>query len=167
MRTFEFTDDKSNKFWSIDLKGKTLTVVFGKIGTAGQTKPKDFPSEAAAQKEYDKLVREKTNKGYKETTAGGARASAPAPAAKAPAAPAAKAPAAAPAGRRTFEFTDDKSNKFWSIERKGKTVTVVFGKIGTAGQTKPKAFPDEAAAQKEYDKLVREKTNKGYKEVKA
>src|SRR5262245_60102522 len=76
MRTFEFTDDKSNKFWNIELKGKTVTVVFGKIGTAGQTKPKDFSDEASAKKEHDKLVNEKVKKGYIETTKGGAPAAA-------------------------------------------------------------------------------------------
>jgi predicted DNA-binding WGR domain protein len=42
MRRFKFRDDKSAKFWSIDLQGKSFTVRFGKIGTAGQTQTKDF-----------------------------------------------------------------------------------------------------------------------------
>src|SRR4051794_40635856 len=68
MRTFTFTDEKSNKFWNIDLKGKSFTVQFGRIGTAGQTQTKDFPDEARARKEHDKLVAEKLAKGYEETT---------------------------------------------------------------------------------------------------
>jgi uncharacterized protein (TIGR02996 family) len=70
MRTFEFRDGSSNKFWSIDLQGKGFTVRFGKIGTTGQTQVKEFADEEKAQKEYDKLIREKTGKGYVEVTAG-------------------------------------------------------------------------------------------------
>jgi uncharacterized protein (TIGR02996 family) len=69
MRTFEYKDDKSNKFWSIELQGNQFTVTFGRIGTAGQTQVKTFPDEAAAQKEHDKLIREKLGKGYVEKSA--------------------------------------------------------------------------------------------------
>src|SRR2546428_13731839 len=68
MRTFTFTDEKSNKFWNIELKGKSFEVTFGKIGAKGQTQIKDFPDEAKALKEHDKLVAEKVAKGYVETT---------------------------------------------------------------------------------------------------
>src|SRR5262245_32071776 len=70
MRTFEFKDGKSNKFWNIELTGNSYTVTFGRIGTAGQTQTKDFPSEEKAQAAYDKLVAEKTGKGYVETSSG-------------------------------------------------------------------------------------------------
>lgn len=39
---------------------------FGKIGTDGQEKTKDFASDALAQKDADKLIAEKTKKGYEE-----------------------------------------------------------------------------------------------------
>src|SRR5262245_24341050 len=68
MRTFQLSDAKSHKFWNIDVKGKALTVTFGKIGTAGQTQKKICKDAAAAQAEADKLVKEKTKKGYVETT---------------------------------------------------------------------------------------------------
>jgi uncharacterized protein (TIGR02996 family) len=68
MRTFNFTDAKSHKFWNIELKGKSLTVTYGRIGTAGQTQTKSFADEAKTLKEHDKLVREKLSKGYVETT---------------------------------------------------------------------------------------------------
>ena len=74
MRTFVFTDDKSNKFWNIDLQGTAFTVTFGKVGTKGQTQAKDFPDAAAARKAHDKLVAEKLGKGYVETTAAAAPA---------------------------------------------------------------------------------------------
>src|SRR5436305_1044361 len=74
MRTFTFTDAKSNKFWNIELSGKSFTVTFGRIGTNGQSQTKDFPSAATAKKEHDKLVAEKLKKGYVETTASAAPA---------------------------------------------------------------------------------------------
>jgi uncharacterized protein (TIGR02996 family) len=69
LRTFVYSDAKSNKFWNIELTGKSFTVTFGRVGSKGQTKTKKFKTEAAAQKEYDKLIKEKLKKGYKETTA--------------------------------------------------------------------------------------------------
>ena len=40
-----------------------------------------------------------------------------------------------------------------------------FGRIGSEGQSNVKSFPDDAAAQKHADKLILEKTGKGYVEV--
>ena len=94
--------------------------------------------------------------------------------------------------RRRFELVDDKSSKFWEIEVRGDAtirdeapggeprpalpdggaassraalLIVCFGRIGTDGMTKEKAFTDAAAAQREADKLIAEKTGKGYREV--
>jgi uncharacterized protein (TIGR02996 family) len=92
MRHFEFRDDKSAKFWSIDLQGTRFTVQFGKLGTTGQTQTKDFADEATARKEHDKLVAEKVKKGYVEV---GAAAAPGAPAMPTGTAKAAKAPKAA------------------------------------------------------------------------
>jgi uncharacterized protein (TIGR02996 family) len=77
MRTFVFSDGKSNKFWNIDLQGSSFTVTFGKVGTKGQTQKKDFADAAKAKQAHDKLVAEKLGKGYVETTA--ARPQGPAP----------------------------------------------------------------------------------------
>jgi uncharacterized protein (TIGR02996 family) len=68
MRTFTFSDQKSHKFWNIDLQGNSFTVTYGRQGTAGQTQTKTFGDAAAAQREHDKLVKEKLAKGYKEAT---------------------------------------------------------------------------------------------------
>jgi uncharacterized protein (TIGR02996 family) len=68
MRTFTFTDAKSHKFWNIERKGKSFTVTYGRIGSAGQAQTKTFADEARAIKEHDKLVTEKLRKGYRETT---------------------------------------------------------------------------------------------------
>jgi DNA ligase-1 len=66
--------------------------------------------------------------------------------------------------KRYFEFVDDKSSKFWEISREGASVTVRFGRIGANGQTQTKTFADEPAAKKHADKLIEEKTGKGYVE---
>lgn len=69
MRTFEFSDAKSHKFWSIEMIENGFTVKYGKIGTAGQSATKNFPTVAKATQEAEKLIRGKTGKGYVETTA--------------------------------------------------------------------------------------------------
>ena len=68
MRTFQYSDATSHKFWTIDVTGASVTVTYGKIGTAGQTQTKAYPTPEAARAEADKLVREKVRKGYVETT---------------------------------------------------------------------------------------------------
>jgi len=77
---------------------------------------------------------------------------------------AAKTDSASP---RRFEFVEGKSAKFWEISRDGCDVTVRFGRIGADGQTQTKTFADEAEAEAHLDKLVEQKTDKGYTEVEA
>jgi predicted DNA-binding WGR domain protein len=83
-REFHFQDGKSQKFWAVEVVGPRCTVQFGRLGTAGQTQTKDYASDAAAQQAADKLIAEKTKKGYVEAgdtpPAGAAK---PKPAAKA------------------------------------------------------------------------------------
>ena len=67
--------------------------------------------------------------------------------------------------KRRFEYVAGSSDKFWEIEVKGKEVIVRFGRNGTRGQTSTKSFGDEAAAQKQADKLIAEKLAKRYVEV--
>ncbi len=66
----EYTDEKSNKFWEIEVSGNSHTVRFGKAGTEGQSKTKEFPSEEAAQKDADKQIGGKLKKGYLEKKTG-------------------------------------------------------------------------------------------------
>jgi len=65
---------------------------------------------------------------------------------------------------RHFEFVEGAAAKFWEIAIEGTDVTVRFGRIGANGQTQTKSFADAAAAQKHADKLVAEKSGKGYVE---
>ena len=68
---------------------------------------------------------------------------------------------------RRFEFVEGSSSKFWVPELQGNTFIVTYGRIGTAGQRKEKAFPDEESARREYERKVAEKLREGYKEVSA
>lgn len=77
-RTFIYTDDKSNKFWTIEIEGSSYTVTYGKVGTAGQIQTKNFADGAASQKAVDKLIAEKVKKGYIEQAANGAETQQPA-----------------------------------------------------------------------------------------
>ena len=64
--------------------------------------------------------------------------------------------------KRYFEFAEGSSSKFWEIWRDGSKVKTRYGKIGADGQTTVKDEGDEAKATKLHDKLVGEKTKKGY-----
>ena len=94
-REFHFQEGTSSKFWAIDVQGASFTVQYGRLGTAGQTQTKDFASDAEAQKNADKLIAEKTKKGYIEV--GSTAATAPPAAATAPKAKAKPTPPASTA----------------------------------------------------------------------
>ena len=66
MHRFELKDEQSNKFWEVQVQGKTLRVNFGRMGTEGQSKSKAFANPQQATAEMEKLIREKTAKGYVE-----------------------------------------------------------------------------------------------------
>jgi predicted DNA-binding WGR domain protein len=68
----EFEEGTSSKFWRARIEGRTLYINYGRIGSAGQTQPKDFPSPELARKEFDKLVAEKRKKGYVDAGGGSA-----------------------------------------------------------------------------------------------
>ena len=69
MRHFEYKNTalNSNKFWKIGIKGKLVTVNFGRIGNKAQEKVfNKIKNEADAKKFFEKKIREKMNKGYVE-----------------------------------------------------------------------------------------------------
>ena len=66
-RHFEYSDEKSSKFWEIAYYDTRVTVRYGKLGANGQTKTKTFPEAAKATAYAEKLIEEKTGKGYEET----------------------------------------------------------------------------------------------------
>ncbi len=67
--------------------------------------------------------------------------------------------------KRMFEQVDEASSKFWEVWRDGNEVHTRYGKIGTAGKKTVKDEGTLAAAKKLLDRLVTEKTKKGYVEV--
>jgi uncharacterized protein (TIGR02996 family) len=73
MPLYEFTEGSSSKFWEITLSGNSFTTRWGKIGTKGQEKTQSFSNPVEARREYEKLISEKTKKGYERVgDAGGA-----------------------------------------------------------------------------------------------
>ena len=73
---YEYSEGSSNKFWQIQLSGVSFTTTHGKIGSSGATLLKEWPDAATAKKEYDKLVAQKTKKGYVLVSGAPAKASA-------------------------------------------------------------------------------------------
>ena len=65
-RYFEFKDKESSKFWEITVTGKKVSIHYGKIGTAGQNTVKELATPTEASAHADKVIGEKTKKGYKE-----------------------------------------------------------------------------------------------------
>ena len=70
---FEFIgEDKARKsesaakFWEVSVTGTTMNVRFGKIGGNGQTTVKEFSAATEANEAAEKLIKEKTKKGYIE-----------------------------------------------------------------------------------------------------
>jgi uncharacterized protein (TIGR02996 family) len=156
---YEFSEGSSNKFWEIKLDGKSFTTTYGKLGTSGQTTIKTWKDAAQAKAEHDKLVAEKTKKGY-ALVGGGAK---PAKAAKTE--PKREVtPGKPPAGKRYFEFSEGGSSKFWEAIVEGTTLKTRHGKIGTSGQIVLKEFSSKPDAVAAMDKLIAEKTKKGYAE---
>ena len=73
-RYFELVSATSNKFWEVELDGAKVITRYGKIGSHGQTTVKNQGSNEMAQKKHDKLIEEKTAKGYVERSAPAATA---------------------------------------------------------------------------------------------
>ena len=67
-RRLEFREGNSSKFWEITVNGSEHTVRFGRIGSRGQSQTKAFASEAEAHRDANRLISEKTRKGYQEVS---------------------------------------------------------------------------------------------------
>ncbi|MBK7395979.1 MAG: SMI1/KNR4 family protein [Myxococcales bacterium] len=143
-RYFEFVEGSSSKFWEIWAEGSEVRTRYGRIGTSGQVTLKDEGSDAGAQKLLNKLIAEKTKKGYEEKTAGGA---ADEPAAKA--APKAEAKAAPKAEAKAVDLgpalgrIEAKAKKAGVTLRKGASEKAIAAAEKALGQSLPedvKAF---------------------------
>lgn len=69
--TLTYVEGTSSKFYTLTIDGTELKIHFGRIGTNGQTQLKSFKDAAAAQKEYDALLKQKKAKGYVEDGSNG------------------------------------------------------------------------------------------------
>ncbi|SAP94706.1 WGR domain [Klebsiella oxytoca] len=69
MKSFIYQDEKSHKFWAVEQQDNELHLSWGKVGTSGQSQIKTFADSATAAKAKQKLIGEKTRKGYAENTA--------------------------------------------------------------------------------------------------
>jgi predicted DNA-binding WGR domain protein len=169
----EFEEGTSSKFWRARVEGKTLYVNYGKIGSAGQTQVKDFGDGSGAQKEYDKLVREKRKKGYVESGGGGGGGDEDeeidddgdegddedeAPPAKKPAPARTSAPAPAAAARPTGGLR----LVLEAGSRKVETHLYLDGKTVRMDSLESYASPE--AAKKAYERLRKVLGGEGYKE---
>jgi len=166
----ECDSSSGGKFWQCTLDGSGTTVVYGKVGSAGATQVKDHGSADAAKKFFDKVGREKANKGYIPVTSEVKVAEKPPPKPKTTAPPkATKAKKATTAAASSgcdsvhLECASSSGGKFWecSLDGEGNT-TVTYGKLGTAGATQVKNHGSEEAARKFFDKVLKEKQKKGY-----
>ena len=68
---------------------------------------------------------------------------------------------------RTFVMIDPVDNhyKVWNIQRNVTNVTTTYGRIDAKWQKKTKEFPSNYHADHFMDIKIREKLNKGYKEL--
>ena len=71
----------------------------------------------------------------------------------------------APVAPRRLEFVSGSSDKFWEVTRRDNLVTIRFGRNGTQGQTQTKSFATAEQARHHVEKLIGEKTRKGYVEL--
>ena len=67
-RCFIYQDEKSQKFWNIDIGDTTFIVNYGRLGTQGQTQEKSFAQAEDCQKAAQKAIDEKIKKGYTEVS---------------------------------------------------------------------------------------------------
>ncbi|MEO8704806.1 MAG: WGR domain-containing protein [Kofleriaceae bacterium] len=158
-RYFEFSEGSSNKFWEVWRQGAEVFTRYGKIGANGQLTVKHAGSDGRAKQLHDKLVGEKTGKGYIE---GGAK---PKSKAANKAAVDDTETIVIPPGAFRLEIVERKAKKFWQIQRIEKTVHVTFGAIGTAGQSQKKKHKDEWTARSDFNKQLDDKKKQGYQLV--
>ena len=65
-RYFEFVQGTSSKFWEVSQAGNAMTTRWGRIGSNGQSKTKNFGDQESAASAAAKLIEDKTGEGYIE-----------------------------------------------------------------------------------------------------
>ena len=64
MRRYEFSDGQSHKFWEVSLDGPSLRIRFGRVGSDGQARTKEFESADEAREAHARTIAEKLEAGY-------------------------------------------------------------------------------------------------------
>lgn len=105
-RALKFENGKSHKFWKITHSEGVhhYTVRYGRIGTSGQEREKEFPTSFQARSAAMKIFGEKLAKGYVDVTPTPAAKPKPAPN---PPRPEAYAEEDSGSGRPSLAFADD------------------------------------------------------------
>ena len=62
----QYKDAKTEKFWEGEAIGCSYTIKYGKMGTNGHEATTEFSSADEAVAKFEKVVKEKLEKGYKE-----------------------------------------------------------------------------------------------------
>jgi predicted DNA-binding WGR domain protein len=65
-----FQAGKSDKFWAVRVEGSECLVHYGRTGTKGQRKAKEFPDQAKATAHGEKLLAKKLKRAPTTCTAG-------------------------------------------------------------------------------------------------
>ncbi len=66
---------------------------------------------------------------------------------------------------RRFEFIQGNQARFWEVARRGSTITTRSGKIGGSAEPRTKQLDDYMAAEREFDRLIRDRLRRGFVEV--
>ncbi|MEH0843930.1 WGR domain-containing protein, partial [Micromonospora sp. CPCC 205711] len=69
MRRFDCVSGSAAKFWEVESADLTVTVRYGRTGSAGRIQVKEFGSATEAAEHADRLIAEKLRKGYVEAPA--------------------------------------------------------------------------------------------------
>lgn len=64
-----------------------------------------------------------------------------------------------------YEFSNEKSSKFWEVKKIGKKYSVRYGRIGSAGRTVDTQMKSGNEAAQKVAKMIDSKLKKGYRKV--
>ena len=156
-RYFEFSEGSSNKFWEVWCVGAELFTRYGKIGSDGQMIFKKLGSPAVAKQQLDKLVGEKTKKGYAEK-GGKPNGKAAAPGFD----PQQPRYVDVPEGVVYLEGLERKKHTFWQAKLDKRTLHITTGEVGTEGKKSKKTFKDEWGGRHEMRSQADAMLKKGF-----
>ncbi|MER5743578.1 DUF4132 domain-containing protein [Streptomyces sp. NPDC002225] len=84
MRRWELVEGSTSKFWETGAEGAVVTVRYGRCGSDGRTRSKEYASPEAAAAQIARAIGEKEKKGYREVGSPDAAATPPPRASDAP-----------------------------------------------------------------------------------